>query len=279
MCLYVWCQTVALKGWYLYFLLDTRCSWKHNSMWKITQTPIFIQQRWQRVLFGWEWEFQYGGNFSVSWDPNFPNEEINFELTSKFFLSHGTMPPRKFPVDLKAWFCRIKWLTSNIRHNRNNSHLTWEWTYANNRNNSHLTWEWTYANNRNNSHLTWEWTYANNRNNSHLTWEWTYANNRNNSHLTWEWTYANSNSCALTAWAVFPRSVGVMIRRNLIGLPQLHIVNDSDIWMRTAREWREASHTVRARFDTRLSPVGDRLFCSMNSKTISQIMLSIGPNL
>ena len=31
-------------------------------------------------------------------------------------------------------------------------------------------------------------------------------------------------------------------------------------------------------FGTRLSPVGDRLFRSPNSTTISQVMLSIGPN-
>ena len=33
----------------------------------------------QRASFGWEREFQYGGNFSVSWDRNFP--EINFGFT------------------------------------------------------------------------------------------------------------------------------------------------------------------------------------------------------
>ena len=29
----------------------------------------------QSASFGWEREFQYGGNFAVSWDQNFP--EIN----------------------------------------------------------------------------------------------------------------------------------------------------------------------------------------------------------
>ena len=80
----------------------------------------------QRASFGWEREFQYGGNFSVSWDRNFP--EINFGFTSQFFRTHGTMPPINFRVELKACFCWIKWLTSNIRHNRNNFHLMWEST-------------------------------------------------------------------------------------------------------------------------------------------------------
>ena len=40
----------------------------------------------QRPLFDWEREFQHGGNFSVSWDRNFPNKEnqlrVNFEIFS-----------------------------------------------------------------------------------------------------------------------------------------------------------------------------------------------------
>ena len=113
-------------------------------------------------------EFQYGGNFSVSWDRNFP--EINFGFTSQFSRTHGTMPPINFRVELKACFCRIKWLTSNIRHNRNNFHLMWESTIA------------------------------------------------------------TISSWASTAWAVFPRPVcGVTIWRNLIGLPLLRVVNNSDL--------------------------------------------------
>ena len=161
-------------------------------MWQITQTPIFIQQRWP-AAFGWEREFQYGGNFFVSWDRNFP--EINFGFTSEFSRTHGTMPPINFRVELKACFCRIKWLTSNIRQNRNNFHLMWESTIA------------------------------------------------------------TISSWASTAWAVFPRPVCVPIRRNLIGLPLLRVVNNSDRWMRKAWEWREASHVVRTRFGTRLSAI------------------------
>ena len=153
-------------------------------MWQITQTPIFIQQRWP-AAFGWEREFQYGGNFSVSWDRNFP--QINFGFTSEFSRTHGTMPPINFRVELKACFCRIKWLTSNIRQNRNNFHLMWESTIA------------------------------------------------------------TISSWASTAWAVFPRPVCVTIRRNLIGLPLLRVVNNSDRWMRKAWERREASHVVRTR--------------------------------
>ena len=122
----------------------------------------------QRASFGWEREFQYRGNFSVSWDRNFP--EINFGFTSQFSRTHGTMPPINFRVEWKACFCWIKWLTSNIRHNRNNFHLMWESTIA------------------------------------------------------------TISSWASTAWAVFPRPVcGVTIRRNLIGLPLLRVVNNSDL--------------------------------------------------
>ena len=81
---------------------------------------------------------------------------------------------KNFGVEMKACFCWIKWLTSNIRHNRNNFHLTWESTFP-----------------------------------------------------TGAW--------ALTAWAVFPRPVGVTIRGNLIGLPLLRVVNNSDRWMGMAR--------------------------------------------
>ena len=41
----------------------------------------------------------------------------------------GNMPPINFRVELKACFCRKKLLTSSIRHNRNNFHLTWESTF------------------------------------------------------------------------------------------------------------------------------------------------------
>ena len=112
--------------------------------------------------------------------------------TSEFSRTHGTMPPINFRVELKACFCRIKWLTSNIRQNRNNFHLMWESTIA------------------------------------------------------------TISSWASTAWAVFPRPVCVTIRRNLIGLPLLRVVNNSDRWMRKAWEWREASHVVRTRFGTGL---------------------------
>ena len=129
----------------------------------------------------------------------------------------GNMPPINFRVELKACFCWIKWLTSNIRHNRNNFHLTWESTFL-------------------------------------LV----------HGHRT--------------AWTVFSRPVGVTIRGNLIGLPLLRVVNNSDRWMRKAWEWREASQVVRTCFGTRLWPVGHRLFRSPNSTTITQVMLSIGPN-
>ena len=182
-------------------------------MWQITQTPIFIQQRWRALCF-----VRLGSGIPIRGQLScFMGPEINFGFTSEFSRTHGTMPPINLRVEMKACFCWIKWLTSNIRHNRNNFHLTWESTFP-----------------------------------------------------TGAW--------ALTAWAVFPRPVGVTIRGNLIGLPLLRVVNNSDRWMRKAWEWREASHVVRTRFGTRLSPVGDRLFRSPNSTTISQVMLSIGPN-
>ena len=138
----------------------------------------------QHASFGWDREFQYGGNFSVSWD-----RKSTSGLLRNFSRTHGTMPPINFPVEMKACFCRIKRLTSNIRHNINNFHLMWESTFP-----------------------------------------------------TGAW--------ALKAWAVFPRPVGVTIRGNLIGLPLLRVVNNSDRWMRKAWEWREASHVVQTRFGT-----------------------------
>ena len=107
----------------------------------------------------------------------------------------GLMVPINCRVELKACFCRIKWLTSNIRQNRHNSHMMWESTIA------------------------------------------------------------TISSWASTAWAVFPRPVCVTIRTNLIGLPLLRVVNNSDRWMRKAWEWREAKHVVQTRFGTRLSAI------------------------
>ena len=150
-------------------------------MWQITQTPIFIQQRWRAACF-----VRLGSGIPIRGQLFcFMGPEINFGFTSEFSRTHGTKPPINFRVEMKACFCRIKWLTSNIIHNRNNFHLTWE----------------------------------------------------------------------STAWAVFPRPVGVTIRGNLIGLPLLRVVNNSDRWMRKAWEWREASHVVRTRFGTRLSAI------------------------
>ena len=71
-----------------------------------------------RASFGWKREIQYEGNFSVPWDRNFPKKEISFGLTLKFSRTHGTMPPIYFRVELKAYCCLIKRLTSNIIHNR-----------------------------------------------------------------------------------------------------------------------------------------------------------------
>ena len=159
-------------------------------MWQITQTPIFIQQRWRAACF-----VRLGSGNPIRGQLFcFMGPEINFGFTSEFSRTHGTKPPINFRVEMKACFCRIKWLTSNIIHNRNNFHLTWESTFP-----------------------------------------------------TGAW--------ALTAWAVFPWPVGVTIRGNLIGLPLLRVVNNSDWWMRKAWEWREASHVVRTRFGTRLSAI------------------------
>ena len=114
---------------------------------------------------------------------------------SKFSRTCGTMPPINFRVNIESLLLSNKWWASNIRHNRNSFHLTWESTFA---------------------------TIS-------------------------AWT--------LTAWPVFPRSACVTIRRNLIGLLLLRVVNNSDSWIRKAWEWREASHVVRTRFVTRLSAI------------------------
>ena len=135
-------------------------------MWQITQTPIFIQQRWRAACF-----VRLGSGIPIRGQLFcFMGPEINFGFTSEFSRTHGTMPPINFRVEMKACFCRIKRLTSNIRHNRNNFHLTWESTFP-----------------------------------------------------TGAW--------ALTAWAVFPRPVGVTIQGNPIGLPLLRVVNNPiDEW-------------------------------------------------
>ena len=90
---------------------------------------------------------------------------------SKFSWTHGAMLPINFWVNIESLLLSNKWWTSNIRHNRNDFHLTWESKFA------------------------------------------------------------TISAWALTAWAVFPRPVGVTIRRNLIGLPLLRVVNNSDSWM------------------------------------------------
>ena len=58
----------------------------------------------QRASFGWEWEFQYGGNFSVSWDRNFP--EINF----RNFLGLMVHAPDKF----SGWIESLRLLNKMI---------------------------------------------------------------------------------------------------------------------------------------------------------------------
>ena len=159
-------------------------------MWQITQTPIFIQQRWRAACF-----VRLGSGIPIRGATFlFHGTQNQLRVYFGIFWTHGTKPLINFPVEMKACFCRIKWLTSNIIHNRNNFHLTWESTFP-----------------------------------------------------TGAW--------ALTEWAVFPRPVGVTIRGNLIGLPLLRVVNNSDRWMRKAWEWREASHVVRTRFGTRLSAI------------------------
>ena len=157
--------------------------------------------------------FQYRDNFSVSRDRNFPNKEINFGLTVGFSWTHGAMPPINLRVELKACFCQIKWLASNIRHKRKKISY-----------------------------------------------------------------HVRIDICmGIDGVGSFPTNC-VKIWRNLIGWPLLRVVNNSDRWMGKAWEWREASHMVRTRFGTRLLSVGDRLFRSSNSTTISQVMMSIGPN-
>ena len=141
-------------------------------MWQITQTPFFIQQWWPAACF-------------VRLGTGIPIRGQLFCI--KFYWTHGTMLPINFWVTIKSLLLSNKWWTSNIRHNRNNFHLTWESTFA------------------------------------------------------------TISAWALTAWAVFPRPVGVTIRRNLIGLPLLRVVNNSDRWMskrgngakRTAQQFRK----------------------------------------
>ena len=93
---------------------------------------------------------------------------------------------------------------------------------------------------------------------------------------------------------------GVKIWRNLIGLPLQYVVNNSDIWMRKAWEWRGASQVVWTCFGTRLlqSIICNRLalwriystqqiqnreqatFCAINLLTITNrnigVIMSVG---
>ena len=54
--------------------------------------------------------------------------------------------------------------------------------------------------------------------------------------------YETWNSLLNQHVGYFPLVSSVTIRRNLIGLPLLRKVNNSDRWMRRAWEWRQASH-------------------------------------
>ena len=49
---------------------------------------------------------------ATEWGRVCRNFTINLGFTSEFSRTHGTIPPINFRVELKACFCRIKWLTS-----------------------------------------------------------------------------------------------------------------------------------------------------------------------
>ena len=73
-----------------------RCSPKRNSMWQITQTPIFIQQRWPAACFvRLGTGIQMRGQLFCIMGPEL---SINFGFTSEFSRTDGTMPPINFRI-------------------------------------------------------------------------------------------------------------------------------------------------------------------------------------
>ena len=81
----------------------------------------------QRASFGWDREYYSNTGATFLFHETGNQLRVYFGIFSDSCL--GNMPPINIRVELKACFCRIKWLTSNIRHNRNNFHLTWESTF------------------------------------------------------------------------------------------------------------------------------------------------------
>ena len=64
-----------------------RCSPKRNSMWQITQTPIFIQQRWRAACF-----VRLGSGIPIRGQLFcFMRPEINFGFTSEFSRTHASV--------------------------------------------------------------------------------------------------------------------------------------------------------------------------------------------
>ena len=96
---------------------------------KLHKHQIFIQQRWPAACF-----VRLGtgipirGQFFCIMGPELSGNQLWVYFA--IFSDSWYHAPINFRVELKACFCWIKWLTSNIRHNRNNFYLMWESTIA-----------------------------------------------------------------------------------------------------------------------------------------------------
>ena len=62
--------------------------------------------------------------------------------------------------------------------------------------------------------------------------------------VIWQTRLGSRENIPVNLASCFPTFGGVTVRRNLFDLPLLRPVNNSDIWMKKAWEWREASHVV-----------------------------------
>ena len=220
----VWCQTVALKSWYLYFLPDT------------PETTFDWDRRWNAT--------ESEDSFTSS------------QITPGEFTTHATVSSQSSHYNHLSnpplMYCRIYLnLYDAVRsvipcdklhkhHFSINNDGQQRASFGSERNGNSNTGATFLYHGTGTSKFSWTHgtmlpiNFRVNIESLLLSNKWWTSNirhSRNNFHLTWESTFATTSAWALTAWAVFPRPVGVTIRRNLIGLPLLRVVNNSDSWM------------------------------------------------
>ena len=80
-----------------------RCSPKRKSMWQITQTPIFIQQRWRTACF-----VRLGSGILIRGQLFcFMRPEINFGFNSEFSRTHAS-------VTCLRWIFELNWKLASV---------------------------------------------------------------------------------------------------------------------------------------------------------------------